>query len=195
MKLKTVTTGKMTGRRKKGRGRRRPRVSFVFIMSTKVPGSSANTIKTEIKLTSHTVEPDMSKLNLNPKDDRFVGDWGQNNNNAGEYHVLLYYSLQHCSLHGYSVAPVKFFRQHPFFALFFIAQLAVRDFVLVRIDIRLRNYNSRLPVSRVCRPADPALSGSLSSKVALPASTVPRFVALGRKLLRTTRRSQWKTSP
>ena len=86
MKLKTVTTGKMTGRRKKGRGRRRLRVSFVFIMSSKLQGLSANTISTETKLTRHTVEPDMSKLNFNPKDDRFVGDWGQNNNAMGEYH-------------------------------------------------------------------------------------------------------------
>ena len=86
MKLKTVTTAKMTGTRKKGRGRRRPKVSLVFIMSTKVQGSSANIITTEIKLTSHTVEPDMSKLNFSPKDDRFVGDWGQNNNAMGEYH-------------------------------------------------------------------------------------------------------------
>ena len=87
MKLKTVTAGKMTGRRKKGRGRRRLRVSFVFVlMSTKVQVLSANTISTEIRLTRHTVEPDMSKLNFNPKDDRFVGDWGQNNNAMGEYH-------------------------------------------------------------------------------------------------------------
>lgn len=84
VRLKTMMMGNVIQPRKKGRRRRK--VSFVFITGTKVQSPGANFFTTEIILTSHTVEPDVSKLNFNSKDENFVGDWGQNNNSLGEYH-------------------------------------------------------------------------------------------------------------